>query len=94
MEDGLLTALAQFGPAGLIGFLWLYERRSSVARERQLDEAHQRVMSLDRQLEALLSVIQDNTRAINCLQQSQRRLTELLDRLSLTGPARAERGCS
>lgn len=79
----MLTALAQFGPAGLIGFLWLFERRSSAARERQLDEAHRKVMTLDRQLETLLTVVKDNTRAINSLEQSQRRLIDLLDRLGL-----------
>ena len=83
MEHDLLTALAQFGPAGLIGFLWLFERRSSTSRERQLDEAHHKVMTLDRQIETLLTVVKDNTRAINSLEQSQRRLIELLDRLGL-----------
>ena len=78
MDSGLMTLLAQFGPAGLIGFLWLYERRSGATRERQLSEAHRTVMSLDRQLDSLLTAAKDNTRAINSLERSQHHLLDLL----------------
>ena len=77
--EALVNVLVQFGPAGLIGFLWLYERRNSVNRERQLDEAHRTTRSLDRQVDSLLTVVKDNTRVVNSLEQSQRHLIGLLE---------------
>lgn len=68
----------QFGSAGLIGLLWLYERRHSANRDRQLDETHRRLFLRERELDALLKVINDNTRAINGLRSSQGRLIRLL----------------
>jgi len=74
MDSELITILAQFGAAGLIGFLWIAERRHNATREQQLTEAHQKVVKQDRDLEALLTVIKDNTRAIQSLEQTQRDL--------------------
>lgn len=87
MEE-LVNVLAQFGPAGLIGFLWLYERRNSATRERQLDEAHRTTRMLDRQVDSLLTVVKDNTRAVNSLEQSQRHLIGLLERRFFNGKSR------
>jgi hypothetical protein len=81
MSDALLTTFTQFGAAGLIGLLWLLERRAAAQRERQLDEAHRTVMARQQELDALLSVIRENTQALSSLQQSQRRLVEVLERL-------------
>ena len=95
VREAIRYEVAVFHPsAGLIGFLWLFERRSSAARERQLDEAHRKVMTLDRQVETLLTVVKDNTRAINSLELSQRRLIELLDHLGLRRTPGAAPGCS
>ena len=79
--DGSLTALTQFGAAGLIGVLWVLERRHAVKRDRQLDEAHRKIVTSERDLEALLNVVKENTKAINTLQQSQIHLISLLERL-------------
>lgn len=73
--------MTQFGAAGLIGLLWVIERRHAAQRDRQLDQAHERILSRERELDALLAVITDSTRAIVALEQTQRRLVELLDRL-------------
>lgn len=89
MPDPVITTLAQFGAAGLIGLLWLYERRHGALRDRQLEEAHRRLLTRERELDSLLKVLQDNTRAINTLELSQRRLIRLLGRLY---PSRARRG--
>ena len=87
MDSSLVALLAQFGPAGLIGCLWLYERRSSAVRERQLEEAHRALMARDRQVEMLLTVVKENTRAVSALERSQRHLTELLERWRTGGGA-------
>jgi hypothetical protein len=80
IEPATLTALTQLGAAGLIGMLWIIERRHAAQRERQLDETHRRLMGQERELQALLEVIRDNTRALQALESGQRRLIELLDR--------------
>jgi hypothetical protein len=82
MPEHLLATLSQFGAAGLIGVLWLIERRQAAHRERQLDEAHRQVVSRERELDSLLRVVQENTRAINSLQLSQKRLLNFLARRS------------
>ena len=79
--DGSLTALTQFGAAGLIGVLWILERRHAAQRDRQLDEAHRKIVTSERDLEALLNVVKENTKAINTLQQSQIHLISLLERI-------------
>jgi hypothetical protein len=88
MTETLLETLTQFGAAGLIGVLWLAERRHAAQRNRQLDEAHQRIVGDAQQLEALLTVVKENTRAISRLERSQRQLASLLERLV---PGRASR---
>lgn len=81
MSEPVLTTLTQFGAAGLIALLWLYERRHGASRDRQLEQAHQRLFKRERELDALVKVLQDNTRAITTLEQSQRRLISLLAEL-------------
>ena len=78
MPEPIITTLSQFGAAGLIGLLWLMERRQASRREKQIDEAHRRIMNRERELDALLQVVQENTKAINSLEHSQRRLIGVL----------------
>ena len=79
--NGMLTTLTQFGAAGLIGLLWVMERRHATLRDRQLDEAHRRLIEQERDLEALLTVVKENTKAVNTLQQGQVQLIQLLKQL-------------
>ncbi len=79
--NGTLTLLTQFGAAGLIGLLWIMERRYAAHRDRQLDEAHRKLIDQERDLEALLTVVKENTKAVNTLQQGQVQLIQLLKRL-------------
>lgn len=81
MSETVLTTLTQFGAAGLIGMLWILERRQSATRNRQIDEAHERIRQEGRAVEALLTVVKENTRAIIRLEESQSRLIALLERL-------------
>lgn len=78
MESELLVQLSQFGAAGLIGVLWVLERRHAAARDRQLDEAHRRIVERQREADVLIAVVRDNTRAVASLRSSQERLLDLL----------------
>lgn len=86
MND-MLQLLTEFGAAGLIGMLWLLERRAASARERQIDESHQRIMTSNQHLTALAEVVNRNTRAIESLERSQQRMLVLLERQDTAGTA-------
>ena len=78
MEAELASALAQFGAAGLIAWMWLSERRSAAERERQLTEVHQRLEQERPLLTTMVAVVQDNTRALSAIEAGQRALASLL----------------
>ena len=59
-----LPDLASFGMAGLMGAMWLWERRTSRQREEQLDEAHARIIADRIGLEQLIDVVRKNTEAL------------------------------
>jgi hypothetical protein len=60
--------------AGLMGAMWLWERRNSRQREQQLDEAHGRILGDRVQLEQLLDVVRQNTEAMTKLASVQEQL--------------------
>jgi len=91
MELDLIPILTQFGVAGLVAWMWLVERRAASARERQLSEAHERVMAQRVELESLVRVVRDNSRAMAALEASQR---ELVGAVRLGWAARAWAGAS
>ena len=74
-------ALVQFGAAGLIGWMWLSERRWAQAREKQLSEAHERLMRERIGLGAVVEIVKDNTRAMTALEHGQRAIAGLIDRM-------------
>lgn len=76
-----LEALTQFGVAGLMGLLWTWERWFSRRRERELSEAHERLIAQREALEALVGLVQRNTEAIERFDSTQRRLNDLLIKL-------------
>lgn len=80
-DPDLLTTLTQFGFAGLIAWMWLTERRAGAAREQQLTQAHERLLEQRVQLDALLSALSENTRAITSLESSQRALADAVHKL-------------
>jgi hypothetical protein len=82
MLEEVVPIVTQFGAAGLIGVLWIVERRHAVTRDRQLDEAHRAITQLHTEAESLLTVVKENTRAITALEGSQRQLVRLLETLS------------
>lgn len=78
----IATTLTQFGMAGLIAWMWLTERQAASGRERQLSEAHERIVDQRVQLDALLTVISENTRAVAALESGQRALSRLVERVA------------
>ena len=80
MAQTTLTILTEFGAAGLIGVLWIMERRFASKRDRQLDEAHERLRGQNQELELWLQLIRENTNAISRLEQTQRELIATLQR--------------
>lgn len=76
----LATSLAQLGVAGLIGWMWLTERRASATRERQLDEAHEKLMQERQVVDALLGALRENTRVLGSLEAGQRTLLTVLEK--------------
>lgn len=67
-----LDSLASFGAAGLMGAMWLWERRTSQKREQQLDDAHARILGDRVMLEQLIDVVQKNTEAMTRLAEAAR----------------------
>lgn len=77
----LAASLAQLGAAGLIGWMWLAERRAAAARENQLRELHERLIQERPQLAVLLAVVRDNTKALTALEVGQRAIAAALERV-------------
>jgi hypothetical protein len=86
LDPQIASACAQFGAAGLIGWMWLSERRAAVARERQLTEAHERIVQERPQVETLVRIVSENTRALSTLEAGQRSLTAVLERVIASPP--------
>ena len=68
------------GTAGIMGAMWLWERRTSQKREQQLDEAHVRILGDGVQLEQLMLVVRQNAEAFARLCTTQDQLLRQLDR--------------
>jgi light-regulated signal transduction histidine kinase (bacteriophytochrome) len=81
MPPELATTLTQFGVAGLIAWMWLTERRAAAERERQLSEAHARILAESADRAALLDALKDCTKAMVGLECAQRALADVIDRL-------------
>lgn len=89
IEPEIATSIAQLGAAGLIGWMWLAERRAGAARETQLRELHDRLLQERPQIAALLSVVQDNTRALTALETGQRAIAAAMERVCASRRKRA-----
>jgi hypothetical protein len=66
-----LDQFTNLGMAGVMGAMWLWERRTSRVREQQIDEAHARILADRVMLEELMDVVRQNTEAITLLMGMQ-----------------------
>ena len=82
MDMELAAAAAQFGTAGVIGWMWLTERRAALERDRQVAELHERIVQERGMMAACLEALKDNTRAITALEGTQRVLAEAVGRIA------------
>jgi hypothetical protein len=75
-----LSDLTSLGAAGLMGAMWLWERRTSQKREQQIDDAHARIMGDRIALDELMDVVKRNAEAITRLSATQDQLLRQLAR--------------
>jgi len=88
----MMGALAQFGVAGLIGWMWLSERRASGERERQIRETHEMLRQERTRLRTLVRIVAENTRALGALESTQRELAMALRAMGNVPHARGRAG--
>ena len=77
----MMHEMVQFGVAGLMGVLWVWERMHSRVRDEQLSQTHQRLMQQDRQLSVFTEMVRQNTRATVEFERVQRRMCEILEEI-------------
>jgi hypothetical protein len=63
----VVSDLASLGAAGLMGAMWLWERAGARVREKQIDEAHQRILGDRVALGQLIEVVRQNSEAMTRL---------------------------
>lgn len=76
-------SLVQFGTAGLIGWMWLSERRDAATAVKQLHEAHERIKKETTSLDAVLGAVRENTRVLEQIAESQRALRDTMVAMGL-----------
>jgi hypothetical protein len=81
MPIDAIQPLTQFGVAGLMGLLWVWERLMSRKREAQLNEAHLSLSQQHHELNVLIRLVRHNTRAIVRFDRTQLQLKELLEKM-------------
>ena len=84
-----LGSFTQFGVAGLMGALWVWERMLSRKRDTQLNAAHEQLMRQHHELRTLITLVRRNTRATERFEQTQKQLRELLERINHEMPRHA-----
>lgn len=80
MPEEMFPSLAQFGVAGLMGALWVWERLYSRRRERQLSEVHEVILNERQQLQVLVELVRNNTASIERFDRTQTQLVNILER--------------
>jgi len=75
---GIASDFASFGAAGLMGAMWLWERRLSRLREAQLTDAHGRIVRDEQRLSKLVQVVEQNTAAVASFSETQRQVVDAL----------------
>jgi hypothetical protein len=70
----MLSSLTSLGSAGVMGAMWLWERRTSRQREQQLDEAHARITADRVGIDELIDVVRLNAEALTRLTATHEQL--------------------
>ena len=83
MIRDIVELLVQFGVAGLMGTLWVWERTLTGKRERQLNDTHNRLMAEREQMKLLVRLVRRTTRAI---ERFDRTLDQLRQTISQQTP--------
>jgi hypothetical protein len=78
----ILSDFASLGAAGVMGAMWLWERRLSRCREQQLTEAHDRILRDEQRLSQITRVVEGNTAAVSRFTETQRQVVETLKELA------------
>ena len=78
LQTSALDQFTNLGVAGIMGAMWLWERRTSRQREQQLDEAHTRILSDKVELEELIEVVKQNSEAMSRMSAVQDQLVRQL----------------
>lgn len=78
----IMSDLTSFGAAGLMGAMWLWERKLTRLREEQLTQAHGRIVRDEERLKMLTHVVEQNTGAISRFSETHRQVIETLRDLS------------
>lgn len=78
-SDGL-SQLTSLGAAGIMGAMWLWERRTNSQRDQQLDESHARILGDKVQLDQLIEVVKNNAEAMTRLGMVQDQLIRTLEK--------------
>ncbi len=81
MPDELIQPFVQFGVAGLMGVLWVWERMFSRRREAELSDAHARLMSQQQELGVVVELVRRNIEAFERFNQTHQQLAQLLKEL-------------
>ena len=74
-----MESITSLGAAGLMGAMWLWERRTSQKRESQIDEAHARILGDRVAIDQLMDVVRQNAEAIARLCTTQDQLLRELN---------------
>jgi hypothetical protein len=77
----IVSDLTGFGAAGLMGAMWLLERKLSRRREQQITDAHERILRDEQKLVCLTDVVGRNTAAIVRFIENQEHQYEILKHL-------------
>jgi hypothetical protein len=78
----VLGNLTSLGAAGIMGAMWLWERRTSQKREQQIDDAHARILGDGVQVDQLINVVRQNAEALTRLCATQEQLLRELGKHS------------
>lgn len=77
----IVSDLTSFGAAGLMGAMWLVERKMSRRREDELTDAHDRIIRDEQRLERLMKIVEQNSSALARFGEHQRQQTEVIKHL-------------